>query len=93
MTKNLSAAKRSQTSLRNNLRNKNYKSSIKTIVKKIFIEINNRSNHDNIVNCSHLYSLVSQAYSKIDKAVQKGVMHKNSAARKKSMVASKLKIR
>jgi small subunit ribosomal protein S20 len=34
---------------------------------------------------------MSQAYSKIDKAVKRGVLHPNSGARKKSRLARKLK--
>ena len=87
MTKNLSAIKRVQVALRNNLRNRSYKSSIKTLVKKALIEISNPES----VNYDRANLLVSQAYSKIDKAVKKNIIHKNSAARKKSMLACKLK--
>ena len=87
MAKNLSAVKRVQLTSRNNLRNRNYKSSIKTIIKKVTFEINNLlpENDDRV----HLY--LAQAYSKIDKAVKKGVMPKNTAARKKSALIRKLK--
>lgn len=34
---------------------------------------------------------LSEAYSKIDKAVKRGVLHPNNGARKKSRLASKLK--
>jgi len=34
---------------------------------------------------------MSAAYSKIDKAVKKGVLHPNNGARKKSKLAQKLK--
>lgn len=95
MVKNSSAAKRVQIGLRNNLRNKNHKSSIKTAIKKIFANANIDSHiqQADLTDSSKLGFLVSQAYSKIDKAVKKGVIHKNSAARKKSKIASKIKIR
>lgn len=34
---------------------------------------------------------LSEAYSKIDKAVKRGILHPNNGARKKSRLASKLK--
>lgn len=87
MSKNLSAIKRVQISLRNNLRNRNYKSSIKTIMKKTLLQINNT----NSVDYDQVNRLVSQTYSKIDKAVKKGIIAKNNAARKKSILARKVK--
>lgn len=86
MTKNLSAIKRDQISLRNNLNNKNYKSSIKTLFKKALVEINNE---DSVLN-DKVNLLISKVYSKIDKAIKKGVIPKNSGARKKSLLANKL---
>lgn len=86
MTKNLSAIKRDQISLRNNLNNKNYKSSIKTLFKKALGEINNE---DSVLN-DKVNLLISKVYSKIDKAIKKGVIPKNSGARKKSLLANKL---
>jgi len=89
MTKNSSAAKRVHIALRNNKRNKNYKSSIRTIIKRIaeakMLNITKRS-----AKFSEAQLLISQAYSKIDKAVKKGVIHKNMAARKKSRLANML---
>lgn len=87
MTKNLSAIKRDQIALRNNLNNKNYKSSVKTLFKKALADINKM---DTLVDDQGT-SLISKVYSKIDKAVKKGVIPKNSGARKKSILANKLK--
>ena len=87
MTKNLSAVKRVQVALRNNIRNRTYKSSIKTIIKKTLIEINNIESE----NYDQANLFIAEAYSKIDKAVKKGIIPKNSAARRKSMLAQKLK--
>lgn len=87
MTKNVSAIKKDQVSLRNNLRNKNYKSAIKTLIKKTLLKVNNMEN----INYQKASVYVSQAYSKIDKAVKKGAISKNSAARKKSVLLNKIK--
>ena len=89
MVKNLSAIKRNQISLRNNLRNKNYKSTIKTLIKKTLVAINNSDGIDN----KDIALAISEVYSKIDKAVKKGVISKNSGARKKSMISNKFKMK
>lgn len=86
MSKNPSAVKRDQISQRNNLRNKNYKSTIKTLIKKVLLEINSSSSMD----YEKVNSFISQAYSKIDKAVKKRIIPKNSAARKKSLLSNSL---
>lgn len=91
MAKNLSAAKRVQVASRNNQSNKKYKSIIKTMTRKIFAEIDAASSRTSDFDNRQLQILVSQAYSKIDKAVKKGVIHKNSAARKKSRLVSRMR--
>ena len=89
MVKNLSAVKRDQISLRNNIRNKNYKSTVKTLIKKLFLEINSPKE----IAEDKIDFAISKVYSKIDKAVKKGVISKNSGARKKSMISRKFKIK
>lgn len=89
MVKNLSAIKRDQIALRNNIRNKNYKSTIKTLIKKVLVEINSL----NSVEDKKMNFTISEVYSKIDKAVKRRVISKNSGARKKSMISTKLKIK
>lgn len=92
MAKNLSATKRVQIALRNNRCNKKYKSSIKTLLKKILAEIETLSSGKDYASKARLQLLTSKAYSRIDKAVKKGVIHKNNAARRKSKVANKIKV-
>ena len=87
MTKNLSAMKKYQISLRNNIRNRHYRSTIKTLIKKTLLEINDAES----TNYEQAHLFLSQTYSKIDKAVKKGIIAKNNAARKKSILSSKLK--
>ena len=89
MANSLSAEKRIDVNKRNQLRNKAYKSTLRTIYKKCLIAINN-TNEDNMTSVK---SLMSLSYSKLDKAVQKGMMHKNAAASKKSALAKALKER
>nr|YP_009293833.1 ribosomal protein S20 [Ahnfeltia plicata]AOM65521.1 ribosomal protein S20 [Ahnfeltia plicata]UAT97262.1 ribosomal protein S20 [Ahnfeltia plicata]UAT97467.1 ribosomal protein S20 [Ahnfeltia plicata] len=87
MSKNLSATKRTKISIRNRGRNKVYKSNIKTLTKKCLMNIQDldKCNHEEAKLC--LFAV----YSKIDKAVKKGVLHKNSAARKKASLAKNVK--
>ena len=90
MAKNLSAAKRTQIGARNYLRNKNYKSTIRTMLKKILAELSTYTSEDSFKDYQINIS-ISRFHSKLDKAVKRGVIHKNSAARKKSALAFKLK--
>lgn len=80
MRKNLSAVKKNQVAVRNRLRNKIYKSSIKTWTKKYI-------NNLNLIDSEDLLNSLGVVYQKIDKAVKRGVLHKNKAARKKSKLA------
>lgn len=89
MANSLSAEKRICVNKRNQIRNKAYKSTVRTVYKKCLIAINN-TNEDNI---NFVNSLVSLSYSKLDKAVQKGMIHKNTAASKKATLAKALKKR
>nr|YP_010902678.1 ribosomal protein S20 [Hypnea nidulans]WCH54533.1 ribosomal protein S20 [Hypnea nidulans] len=87
MSKNLSAIKKTQISLRNRAKNRSYKTSIKTLIKKYIMSLNNINNS----NYDQALSNLAFIYSKIDKAVKKGVLPKNTAARKKSSLARAMK--
>lgn len=87
MANSKSAEKRIQINERNRLRNKAYKSAIKTIYKKCLIAINNV----NDINQASVNELLGLSYSKIDKAVQKGILHPNTGASKKSSLAKAIK--
>jgi small subunit ribosomal protein S20 len=83
MANNPSSKKRIKTNERNRLRNKAYKSAIKTIYKKCLLSLENYETN----NQAKIENLISLAYSKIDKAVQKKVIHINNGAAKKSRLA------
>jgi small subunit ribosomal protein S20 len=87
MANNKSAKKRIEINERNRLRNKAYKSTIKTIYKKCRIAIENVDG----TNQSNVQKLISLCHSKIDKAVQKGVLHSNAGASKKASLDKHLK--
>lgn len=72
-----SSKKRVLIAERNRLRNVAMKSSIKTAVKKV-LELSAGEDKE------ALKAALSKAYQLCDKAVAKGILHKNTAARKKS---------
>nr|YP_009732390.1 30S ribosomal protein S20 [Gracilaria textorii]QHS70998.1 30S ribosomal protein S20 [Gracilaria textorii] len=88
MSKNISAIKKNQISLRNKCKNKSYKSAIKTLTKKYILSLDDKLD----LNKSHDHILqLSAIYKKIDKAVSKGILHKNNGSRKKSILAKAMK--
>nr|YP_009511672.1 ribosomal protein S20 [Melanthalia intermedia]AXI97549.1 ribosomal protein S20 [Melanthalia intermedia] len=87
MPKNLSVVKKNQISLCKKSRNKSYKSVIKTLTKKYLSTINCFSS----TNIDEALLRLSATYQMIDKAVSKGILHKNNGARKKSALARLLK--
>jgi small subunit ribosomal protein S20 len=72
--------KRMRLAAKQRLRNRQYKSSIRTLFKRFQVSV---EEHDS-ENASRLFTELT---AKIDKAASKGVIHKNNAARKKSRVA------
>jgi small subunit ribosomal protein S20 len=88
---NKSALKRAQIAERNRLRNKAYKSAVKTLMKKYFAAVETYAANPDPENEKAVAESMSNAYSKIDKAVKRGVLHSNNGARKKSKLAQKLK--
>lgn len=78
-----SAQKRILVADRNHERNVAFKSSIKTAVKKVLEALKDGQVETAKEN-------LKQAYKLYDKAVGKGVLHKNTAARKKSKLTKKV---
>lgn len=78
-----SAKKRVLIAERNRERNVAIKSSIKTAVKKVLEAVQEGK-------ADEAKDALSQAYKLYDKAVSKGVLHKNTAARKKSRLTKKV---
>jgi len=86
-----SALKRAQIAERNRLRNKAYKSAVKTLMKKYFTAVETYAAKPEPELKQEVLDRMSEAYSKIDKAVKRGVLHANNGARKKSKLAQRLK--
>ena len=73
---------------RNRIINKRYTSTIKTLSKLFNLKIKSVSTETNTETKDKLkvetFNVIKNLYSIIDKAVKKSVIHKNTAARKKS---------
>lgn len=86
-----SAIKRVQIAERNRLSNKAYKSAVKTLMKKYFATVETYAANPTPELKQEVQQQMAAAYSKIDKAVKRGVLHPNNGARKKSRLAQRLK--
>jgi small subunit ribosomal protein S20 len=82
VAKSKTVAKRARTSENNRIRNKAYKSRLKTSIKNYEVSLTS----DNV---DAVRENLLQVTSLIDKSVSKGVLHKNTAARKKSSLSKK----
>jgi small subunit ribosomal protein S20 len=88
---NKSAIKRAQVGERNRLRNKAYKSAVRTLMKSCFAAVEAYGSDPTPESLQEAETRMSHAYSKIDRAVKTGVLHRNNAAHKKSRLAKALK--
>ena len=91
MANSKSALKRIKIAERNRLRNKAYRSAVRTLMKKYFLAIESYSSNPSEEQKETINKAMSLAYSKIDKAVKRGVFHRNNGARKKARLAKALK--
>lgn len=77
-----SALKRVKVSREQNLRNRMISSAVKTAIKKFDKALESKDE-------AAIEEAYTAAVSKVDKAVNKGVIHKNAANRKKAQLAKK----
>lgn len=91
MANNKSAEKRIEINERNRLRNRVYKSSVRTLTKSFLKDLEAYKASNNFESKEKLQERLSSVYKLIDKATKKKVFHKNAAARKKAKLASYLK--
>ena len=76
-----SAKKRVLVSKANYEKNKAYRSALRTAIKKANVSIEAKSDDMAVA--------VNEAVKKIDQAADKGIIHKNNAARKKSALVTR----
>ena len=86
MANNNSAKKRIQIAERNRLINKSYKSTVRTLTKKTLENCIKYKKDPSEVNENLVKTSLNKAFSLIDKAVKKNVLHKNNWANKKSKI-------
>jgi small subunit ribosomal protein S20 len=91
MANSKSAIKRVKINERNRVHNQSYKSAVRTLMKKYFAAVEDYAQQPSKESLEEVKSRMSAAYSKIDKAVKRGVLHANNGARKKSRLAKALK--
>lgn len=91
MANNKSAEKRIQITERNRLRNRLYKSSVRTLIKKFFHDLESYKKTKTSEEKEKLQKILSSVFSLIDKGTKKNVFHKNFASRKKSKLSAYLK--
>ncbi|MBC8525926.1 MAG: 30S ribosomal protein S20 [Candidatus Cloacimonetes bacterium] len=78
MPEHKSCKKRLRSDEKKRVRNKYVKKSINTMIKKL----------KKISNKTEMEKMLPKIYSLLDKAVKKGVIHKNNANRRKSRLAN-----
>ena len=91
MANNKSAIKRIDITERNRLRNRFYKSSVRTLTKKFFKELELYKVSQKSEDKENLQKILNSIYSLVDKGTKRKIFHKNTAARKKSRLVSHLK--
>lgn len=91
MANNKSAKKRIEINKRNRLRNRFYKSSIRTLVKVFLKNVESYKTSKDPMDKEKAQKILNSVYSLIDKGAKKHVFHRNTAARKKSRLAGSFK--
>lgn len=91
MANSKSAEKRIEINERNRLRNRFYKSSVRTLIKNFFKDLEIYKISKDPEDKEKLQKTLNSAYSLMDKGTKKNVFHKNTAARKKAKLISALK--
>ena len=91
MANSKSAQKRIEINKRNRVKNKYYKTSVRTLIKLFFNSLASYKISKNLDERAKLEKILSSIYSFIDKGTKRKVFHKNMAARKKAKLAAYLK--
>ena len=86
-----SSKKRVQIAERNRLENKTYRSALRTLMKRCLEACSAYSQKPGEEAKATVQSSMSAAFSKIDKAVKRGVLHRNTGAHQKSRLSSAVK--
>ncbi len=88
---NKSSKKRIEIAERNRLQNRSYKSGLRTLMKRCLTACSSYSQEPNEEARAVVQSSLNAAFSKIDKAVKVGVVHRNTGAHQKSRLSVAVK--
>ena len=91
MANTKSAKKRVNINKRNRLRNKYYKTSVRTLIKLFFKNLEVYNISQNLEDKNKVQEILNLIYSMMDKGTKKNIFHKNKTARTKSKLAAYLK--
>ena len=91
MANNKSSKKRVQIAERNRLHNRSYKSALRTLMKRCFTACDVYTAEPGDAAKETVQSSMRAAFSKIDKAVKVGVLHRNNGAHQKSRLSAAVK--
>jgi small subunit ribosomal protein S20 len=91
MANNKSAKKRIRINERNRLKNRYYKSSVRTLTKTFLKSIHSYKVSKNFEDKERAQEILNLIYSLMDKGAKKKIFHKNNASRQKSKLAASLK--
>ena len=91
MANNKSSKKRVQIAERNRQENKSYKSAMRTLMKRCLNSCSSYMQQPGEEAKVKLQATMNEAFSKIDKAVKRGVVHRNTGAHQKSRLSSAFK--
>ena len=88
MANNKAAKKRIEIAERNRVRNRTYKSSMRTLMKRCFSACDAYQATPGDDAKASVQASLRAAFSKIDKAVKVGVLHRNNGANQKSRLSA-----
>ena len=91
MANNKSAKKRIEIAERNRLQNKSYKSAMRTLMKRCLTACTAYSQESGEEAKVSIQENMNDAFSKIDKGVKRGVLHRNTGANQKARISSAVK--
>ncbi|MFM2079692.1 MAG: hypothetical protein RLZZ124_1692 [Cyanobacteriota bacterium] len=91
MANNKSSKKRVLIAERNRLHNRSYKSAVRTLMKRCLTACSAYSQEPGAAAKDAVQSSLNAAFSKIDKAVKVGVIHRNTGAHQKSRLSAAVK--
>ena len=91
MANKKSSKKRVEIAERNRLHNKSYKSALRTLMKNCLNACTSYAQKPGEDQKASIEGYMNAAFSKIDKAVKRGVLHRNTGANQKSRIAAAVK--